>query len=305
MIFSQEQIDELLKIVDSNFIKFTAKALGVEVLTKDQASTLDSIFGFHTSFDEAFLFGRLSSLLQESDTKSISYNDFRKYLERAQYIPLTKVEEYMLSSAKTRTYNHLKGLGDTIKKEINGIILEKQTLSRDEYEKLINKEITEGVYRRKALTEIVSEIGHKTEDWNRNLGRIVETEWNNIFQEGRASEFERKFGKDVSVYKHVYELACRHCIKAYLTKGIGSKPKIFTIRQLEENGTNIGKKVADWLPVLGSMHPFCRCTLQYVPKNYEWDDELKDFKPKKIESKYDKEKVGSIKITVGDKVFEV
>jgi len=305
MIFSQNQIDELLKIVESNFIKFTAKALGVEVLTKDQASTLDDIFPFHSSFDEAFLFGRLSSLLQESDTKSITYDDFRKYIERAQYIPLTKVEQYMLNSAKTRTYNHLKGLGETIKKEINGIILEKQTLSRDEYEKLINKEITEGVYKRKALTEIVSEIGHKTGDWNRNLGRIVETEWNNIFQEGRASEFERKFGKDVKVYKHVYEQACRHCIKAYLTKGIGSKPIIFTINKLEENGTNIGKKVADWKPVLGSMHPFCRCTLQYVPKDYEWDEEEKDFKPIKKESKYNKDQVGSIKIIVGDKIFEV
>ena len=304
MIFSQEQIDELLKIVDSNFIKFTAKTLGVEVLTKDQFSTLDDIFNFHTSYDEMFLFGRLSSLLKESDTKSISYTDFKKYIDKAQYIPLTRVEQYMLSNAKACTYTHIKGLGETIKREVNGIILEKQTLSRDDYEKLINKEISEGVYKRKALTEIVSEIGHKTGDWNRNLGRIVETEWNDIFQAGRASEIERKHGKDILVYKYVYEQACRHCIKAYLTKGLGSKPILFTIKQLEENGTNIGRKVADWKPVLGSMHPFCRCHLKYVPKGYEWNEESKDFKPIKIESKYDPNKVGVIKLTVGDRVFE-
>lgn len=306
MIFTREQINELLEIVDRSFIKYTAKVLGVEVLTKEETSTLDDLFRGITSFDESFLFGRLSAFLGDSNTQSLNYNDFYTYISKGQFIPLTPTEQYMLSVAKNKAYSHIKGLGDAIKREVGGIILEKQSLPRDEYEKLINKEISEGVYKRKALTEIVSEIGHKTEDWNRNLGRIVETEWNDVFQQGRALEIERKHGKDIRVYKHVYEQACRHCIKAYLTRGLGSMPKIFTVKELEENGTNIGRKVVDWKPVLGSMHPFCRCTLHHIPKNYNWDEEKKDFTPSKtFESKYDKDKVGVIKVTVGNKVFEV
>lgn len=306
MIFTKEQINELLQIVDRSFIRYTAKVLGVEVLTKEEASTLGDLFKGATSFDESFLFGRLSAFIGDNNTQSLNYIDFYNYISKGQFIPLTPVEQYMLSVAKNKAYSHIKGLGDTIKREVNGIILEKQSLPRDEYEKLINKEISEGVYRRKALTEIVSEIGHKTGDWNRNLSRIVETEWNDIFQKGRALEIERKYGQETKVYKHVYEQACRHCIKAYLTKGLGSKPRVFTVKQLEENGTNIGRKVADWKPVLGSMHPFCRCTLHYIPKNYVWDEEKRDFIPSKtFESKYDKNKVGVIKVTVGDKVFEV
>jgi hypothetical protein len=71
---------------------------------------------------------------------------------------------------------------------------------------------------------------------------------------------------------------CRHCIKAYLTNGIGSQPKIFKLSTLEANGTNVGKKVNDWLPVVGGMHPYCRCNLHKLLSGQEWDEEKKEFR---------------------------
>lgn len=97
---------------------------------------------------------------------------------------------------------------------------------------------------------------------------------------------------------------CRHCIRLYLTKGIGSKPIVFKLSKLIENGTNVGKKVKEWKATLGSVHPFCRCELRQIPDGYVWDDEKKAFVPSKVTERK-VERRSKVKITVGDKTFEV
>ena len=98
--------------------------------------------------------------------------------------------------------------------------------------------------------------------------------------------------------------ACRHCIRLYLTQGMGSQPKIYTLKQFLENGSNIGRKVDDWKAVLESTHPWCRCNLQYVPEGTIWNEEKKMFVyPEKYERKI--ERKSKVIITVGTKRFEV
>lgn len=202
----------------------------------------------------------------------------------------------MLNIAKARTYGHIKDLGKNMGSDVNSIILEKSR------EKAIKEELERGITERRSLQGIVSEIGHRTGDWQRNLGRIVDTEYNTIFQQGRAEQLKREYGDDVMVYKDVYPGACRHCIRLYLTGGIGSKPIVFKLKTLEANGTNVGKKVADWKATVGSTHPHCRCNLHYFDTKKVWDDDKNDFvypdNYKPMERKKNK-------LTVGNKVFWV
>ena len=106
----------------------------------------------------------------------------------------------------------------------------------------IKKEMIEGVLKKKSVQNIVSNIGHSLEDWNRDWGRIVETEMQNIYQTGVAQQIMKEQGADALVYKEVFSGACQHCIKFYTTAGIGSKPRIFKLIDLINNGDNIGKK---------------------------------------------------------------
>jgi len=125
-----------------------------------------------------------------------------------------------------------------------------------------------------------------------------------IFNRGRAEQIKSDKGSDVLVYKEVYPKACRHCIRLYLTNGVGSQPKLFSLQELEDNGTNIGLKVNDWKPTISPCHPHCRCDLNYLPKDYVWDEEKKRFDvPKNYTPKV--ARTSKVKITVGDKVFEV
>ena len=310
MLFTRDQIQNILMTVDMNTKFMAAKLLGEDILTdqdkkqlKDYGFNLSEIKKDFPTFLQSYHWGRLSQLIGQYNASKITYNQFMDHLDRGQYLPLTEVEQYAYKAAQNRTYSHITGLGDGIKKDVVHQIQQTEQENRAEYEKVIKKEIEEGVYQRKSLSRIMSDLGHKTNDWDRNLGRIVASEMQDIFQEGRAQIIKRKRGENNKVYKEVFSGSCRHCIKAYLTNGISSKPKVFTVEELESNGTNIGKKVADWKPTLGIMHPWCRCELMEVLPGQQWDEESKDFTFKNVEIKDKYKDLPKIKIKIGNKEY--
>jgi len=312
MIFSRDQLEEVLKIIDSNIIQYSVGILGVDILSKTDKSLLKG-FGINIDkldrdfpeFVKMYHWGRLSQILGNLNAAKVEYQDFIKYLKMGQFDPLTSIESSMLKVSKQRTYSHIKKLGEDIKNDVTNTINNVAQINRPEYEKIIKESLNRGIQDRKSLQQIVGDIGGQTQDWDRNLGRLVETEFNNIFQEGKAEIIKKKYGEEAKVYKTVFSDACRHCIRLYLTKGLGSKPIIFTLKELISNGSNIGKKVINWLATLWSTHPFCRCHLEYLQPGLEWDKETKRFEfPKEIESKY-KEIKSKIEIIVGDKKFYV
>ena len=98
---------------------------------------------------------------------------------------------------------------------------------------------------------------------------------------------------------------CQHCIRLYLTAGIGSEPKIFTIGELIGNGTNIGRKAKDWKPtILFPIHPWCRCLAREYFEGDVWDGKKRAFvMPENYERKFRPDL--KVKITVGDQVVYV
>lgn len=311
MIFTQEQVQEILSILDYHSLFVISTNFGTKALSEDDKNILRT-FGIDVEklskeiplYERMFLFGRLSGILSDEQTKDIDYNNFLKFINSGQYIPLNKRERFELEIAERKTYTHLKGLREKAKQEFESTIIGEEQASRQMYETAISEEVQSGVKNRKSIQKIVSDLGHRVETWQHDWNRIVDTEMNNIFQQGRAEVFREIGGEDTLVYKNVYEGACRHCIQKYLTKGLGSKPILFKLSDLIKNGTNIGKKVAQWLATLGSLHPFCRCTLVRVPKGYVWSEEKKKFV---IPENFDRKVVrrSKIRISVGDLSFEI
>lgn len=309
MIFSQEQIEGILNIIDFQHSLFIGVNIGVDILTKEDKKLLkkygidlESIKTDFTPFEQEFYFGRLSVALGAQNASTLVYNDFLKYLRRGQYIPLNTREKETLGFLKQRTYSHIKNLGQKVKQTTNGIIIEEDQATRDAYEKTIKDSLERAIIERDTVNSVVSEIGHATSDWSRDIGRIVATEMQSAFSEGRSAEIEKEAGKEAEVFKETYAQVCRFCLKAYNTNGYGSKPVVFKLNELRANGTNIGRKQVDWKPVISAHHPFCRCLIRYKPKGYVWNDELKMFTAPKIDK--GKPKKG-IKISVGEKVFNI
>ena len=310
MLFNKVQLDEILSILDYHFLFVISTNFGESLLSKNEINELDK-FGlklpkrsfFDVPYNKMYLLGKLTSILSDEQARSLDYEDFLKYIKRGQYQPLSKLEQSQLEIARRKTYVYLKGLKQKAHNTLESIVLNQESLSRQQYETAIKEETVRGIKERKSLQSIVSDLGHRTNEWGHDWARIVDTEMNNIFQEGRAQSFKEK-EEDPLVYKQVYEGACRHCIRLYLTAGLGSKPVVFKLSKLEANGTNIGKKVQDWKATLQGVHPYCRCHLYHIPKGYVWNEEKQIFTvPEKFDRKV--ERKSKIKITVGDKTFEV
>lgn len=251
------------------------------------------------------MFGRLSGILTPTQLRSIDYKDFLLFIERKQYEELTEREKAVYNAAATRTYSYIKTMGQRMRDVLsNAISQEEIKILTEQQRKLelgtIKKEIVEGTLKKRSVQSIVSNIGHSLNDWNRDWGRIVETEMQNIFQIGIAETIMKEHGLDTIVYKEVFQGACKNCIRLYTTQGIGSKPRLFKLVDLIANGDNIGIKAKDWRPTLGPIHPFCRCQIKFLPKGYEWDEETLQFRPPK-EYKPKIERRSKVKIYVGNK----
>jgi hypothetical protein len=311
MLFVPKQIQELLELIEYHHVLFGAEFLGVEPLEPEDIDLLHKYGIEAANLDEksyiemSYKFGVISKAIGNPATKKMQFNDFKKWLRSGGYIPLSPQEKLTVSYLKRKSFSFLKKLGLKISGDVQQMMLNEDLKRRNRLEKLIKKELSEGTLKRKSFSDIMLNLGHKTDDWQRDWGRIVETELNSAYQEGRSDEIQKNNpGKDPLVFKHVRNTACRHCIAAYLTNGLGSKPRIFKLSQLRENGSNIGRKAKEWKPVIESHHPWCFCELDEVPDGYEWDEKEQMFNPpqnyvRKVQRR------SKVKITIGDKEYEV
>src|ERR1700748_1905844 len=263
MVLTQNQIQEILDIIDVHQVKFLAEQVGSDILSSSDFDKLKE-FGIDVDklsktgiVDNAFKFGVLSTSLEEAKLKKLSYDQFLKFMKEGKGIPLSKEERFALNNVKQRTYSDIKGLGNKISKDFQTILIESSQTQRKKYEKIIQETSARNIIDRGSISNMVSELGHKTNDWTRDFGRISDYVLHDAFDNGRLENIKSQFGGDAEVYKQVYPGACKYCINLYLTNGIGSEPIVFKVNDLIANGSNIGRKTSEWKAVCGCTHPFC------------------------------------------------
>lgn len=318
MLLSPDKVHELIAIIERNQLIVIGNELGAEFLTIADKELLakHGIVGmfdgeyvlptdYGSSIDLSFHFGMLAEAIGAIEANKLNYHSLRQYVRAGNYIPVTEKHKAILNSIKTQTFSSLKAINGRIFNDVNNII-DDQTIKGQQA--FLARELREGIDKGQTVRAIANEISHKTGDWNREFDRIIESASQTAFEEGKAAEIERKYegtGKDPLVYKRVFESACKHCIRAYLTNGIGSQPKIFKLSELRANGNNIGRKVDEWLPVVGILHPWCRCQLFEVPEGFIWNNDTQsfsspdpDWKPINTGRKKIKVKIGDIEYWV-------
>lgn len=304
-MFSAAEIDKIVSAIEYHYSLMIFTSLGADALPEADKLFLES-YGVNVAeidlkyppYYRNFLLGRLTAILRAQDVNQLTPEDFKIYIERGQFVPLSAREREEYEIARAKTYNHIKGLADKITGQTRDILLEQNKMD------LIADELLEGVRARKSAQQIISTLGHRTEEWDRDWRRIVVTELQDIYNLGRAVEFAKKYSDDVLVWKQVYEKACRHCISLYLTQGIGSQPRVFKLKDLRLNGTNISLKTFEWKPIVGTTHPHCRCDLMIMFKGQVWNDATQRWEyPQSDEAPERKKSTTKTKMMIGDKEF--
>lgn len=110
---------------------------------------------------------------------------------------------------------------------------------------------------------IAQAIRNRRQELRNDWTRTAKTQMHNAADSGASAAVSAYPNGDATlVYKSCQPDACDRCVAAY--QNPDGTPKIFTIGELRANGSNAGRNIADWKPVIGCMHPHCKCSLQTV-----------------------------------------
>lgn len=169
------------------------------------------------------------------------------------------------TQARTRAGEYARGLGNTMLDDFGRITAETwdgetptfvpEPQRRDTYIQAIQEATSEAVARGWTAKKLASEIGHRTGDWGRNLLRLARTELQGAHNDAVVMQAIKVFGPNVRIACIPQSGACDICLSLFI--GDDGRPRIFTVKELAANGTNVGKRAADWKATIWPIHPHC------------------------------------------------
>jgi len=279
-LFKPEQVRALAQIIRDGHTALAIGMLGEETATKMEIERLIRMGILPKSsakiIDDAFSYGMLLTELRTvvaagtARVEKVTLDAMKKRL-KARPTPLTPHEEAARSNARQHAATYIRGLGNKVADDFTTRAIEADKTLRRKYAAMISETVSEGIERRNAWRKIKSDLGHKSGDWARDFDRIAATEKQRAVQEGYATRLRDREGEDALVAKVPTPSACEHCVRLHLTEGAGSRPRVFRLRDLEANGTNVGRKAGAWRAVVGPTHPWCECALVHVPPGWGFD----------------------------------
>lgn len=272
----QEVVDKYIKVM--SYMVTGDNKPSKEVLESINLKEKEPIINLFYKYGKA-------EMLDNISVKSKSTEELYKLM---QHTGLSETDKKALLYIKINSLNAIASLQENI---TNQVVNE---ITKDDIKEVFIKNIDAT-----NSSSIAKKLEDLTSDYTKNWKSIAHTElWNaKIYGQAVSILENSKDGIETKVYKKVEENACKHCKKHYLNKD--GSPKIFTLKELIENGSNYGKKVADWKAVLGTMHPNCMCRLVVASSTeitpsldlIKSDDTLTSRKVDKTKLRYEKRMV--------------
>lgn len=272
-ILTPEQIDALLRIIrDASTavaICTSGYPVSAEVRKRLEDAGLVPAKG-QQSFDfvlQSFEYGQL--LGQGANVESMDFEQLQAHI-KANPVPLSDAEKNAVAIAKSRAGQFCVGLGNRYGGELGTEIVRHDAEYAKRVRAGIQTETADKLAKRATVGELRTKLGHMAQDWARDWDRIAITESQMAHQEGFLEATIDRHGDDELIAKVPEPSACEHCVKHYTEDG---KPKVRPASWWMAQGpSNAGRKAADWLPVMGAMHPNCRCQLVRVPEGWGFDE---------------------------------
>lgn len=224
--------------------------------------------------EQAYALGKLRQTKGDDFFDGLDYDALIDALKQTQ---LTASEKDELDYARRMAGRHITNAERKITLAVDdtNTRIGRRTMMEKE---VAGRTVADAVLKRQTRGELVSALGHATEEWTRDWERVANTElW-----DARLSATTRQIlkgdtiysslkGREARVYRRPAPDACRHCKRLYL-EADGITPKIFLLHELIANGDNVGVKVADWKPTVHPTHPHCSCPMEAVPDGFIFDE---------------------------------
>jgi hypothetical protein len=275
MTLSPQQINEILHQLNLQTLIFISRTAGGQFLQPSEQEALKKagidVKSLYSQTDDIvklnFQLGLLSQAIGQS-AKDITYDQFKKYVLSGQSIPLTDREKASIQSIKNQSVTDIRSNQQNIFKDINNVARKEGMSVRASQEQYIKDRISEGLQNRESVKQISNTLAELTGDWSRNFSKSVQYISHTALNEGRLALIQRR-GEGGQIYFVVQKDACDKCKELYLKDG--NEPRIFTAKQLLENGDNIGKKTSEWKATISALHVNCRCLLTEYKEGTRWN----------------------------------
>ena len=267
MALTKRQLKEIEDLINRRFLSFTFEALGEEALSESEVALLRRKGllrpGTRHMTGDAYTLGKIAALVDRRSMRSVSYDEVLRAAKRM--VPRTSVEKRAMQHAAEHAGIYIKGLRDSMLRDVSAVA----TRHRGAAVRRVGEVVSEAIGERKTISELKSDLFHSFENHNRDWQRVAHTEINTSIQQGIYQEIKEKSdeGAEQLVYKSPNPDACQHCKRVYL-RADGITPKVFKLSELHE--TNVGRKARNWLPTIGSVHPWCNCQLQVIPDGFDF-----------------------------------
>ena len=188
-------------------------------------------------------------------------------------------EIYGYQQAVTRAGEFARGLGQEMGADLEHMVMEdwhEETIlqevdpaKRAEQLDIIREETAREMVESKDARALARRLAERTGDYAHNWERIARTELQAAYNDASVIAGVEDYGPDTQIARIHEAGACNECIALF---GSSQNPVVFSVQELFENGTNVGKKRRDWKPTIFPLHPNCRCDTLIVPPGFTIKD---------------------------------
>lgn len=265
MVTSKRAADIIKKIVERRYAAFTISVLGKKLFTPEQLAQLEkqgvNISNSTSLLELAYFHNLLNPHGKVSIPKTVP--EMKKQQGVKGVIPSGEHPTNAVEMLNETTLSAIEKLKQDSLNRIMGFIRDNNQSVRFSALQEDGQKVN-SLLRNNSLTQLKQKLRDSSGDANRDWSRIATTELSNAIGIGSvdriANETQGTDSSEVYVYRIVVNDAalCKYCKRFY--QGSDGAPKVYRLSTLLANGSNYGKKAADWSPVVGATHPNERCS---------------------------------------------
>lgn len=218
----------------------------------------------------SYQYGRLG-IIKNKKLSDMSAEEVSKLMKT---IKLTPAQKRAIYYSKIAAQQSIDSLTQRLTSSIITMAIQSDITMYSAVKEIVPEALENDTPRYKVIQQLREKTGDMYRDWH----RVAHTEMWNAKLQGEAEAIINnesplsKDGADTLVYKKPAWNACPMCKKLYLMPD-GVTPRVFKMSEMLKNGTNYGKKQADWKPTVGVLHPNCMCPINVMPKDTEFDQQ--------------------------------
>lgn len=274
MLIGPEILKQIEKIIDRAYTDFTYRLLGEDYLTDEQkieVEALGLIVGRKPLIELLYLLARQRNTIGYQSDKTLQR--LIDELSISGILPALSSARYTLEHAKLVVKEAIDNTKQELKKEVKKEILkvneeykQKQAITRitsvhEEEEKLNH-------YSGKLLTNIAKlatgavALGLFRKELTSAMTNMINSTLVDNISEQALPIGQPSDPAQIVVYKEVVldDRLSPECRRLHLHPD--NSPRLYSLAELQANGTNIGRPKSQWKAVIGGTHPNCRCLLK-------------------------------------------